>query len=370
MQQIDDSKARKLLFTNAVVRVGMIAFLVVMCLRVIAPFANLVLWTLILAISLSPLHQGLAKWLGGRQGPAAALLVIACLLLIGTPTVMLGGSFAKRVHKAYNAYENNTVSIKQPSPADNSWSLAAKNLPAFLEKNKESLKKISKRALSAGANTAGFVALFLGALILAGILMAYGESGTQTIQRIFCRLTDPVTGPRLHKLSTATIRSVATGVVGVAFIQALLLGIGFIMADIPGAGVLAIVVLLLGIMQLPVSVISLPVIAYLWWSGDASTLINIVYTIYFLVAGLADNVLKPLMLGRGVEVPMPVILIGALGGMVTDGIIGMFVGAVLLAVGYQVFMDWVNNVEEGTSAAPGHIETAGQTLDGNLKVDS
>ena len=381
MQQIDDSKARKLLFTNAVVRVGMIAFLVVMCGRVIAPFANLVLWTLILAISLYPLHQGLAKWLGGRQGRAAALLVIACLLLIGIPTVMLGGSFAKRVHKAYNAFENNTVSIKQPPPAVadwplvgkyvyNSWSLAAKNLPAFLEKNKESLKKISKRALSAGANTAGFVALFLGALILAGILMAYGESGTQTIQRIFCRLTDPVTGPRLHKLSTATIRSVATGVVGVAFIQALLLGIGFIMADIPGAGVLAVVVLLLGIMQLPVSVISLPVIAYLWWSGDASTLINIVYTIYFLVAGLADNVLKPLMLGRGVEVPMPVILIGALGGMVTDGIIGMFVGAVLLAVGYQVFMDWVNNVEEGTSAAPGHIETAGQTLDGNLKVDS
>jgi predicted PurR-regulated permease PerM len=366
MQQIDDSKARKLLFTNAVVRVGMIAFLVVMCGRVIAPFANLVLWTLILAISLYPLHQGLAKWLGGRQGRAAALLVIACLLLIGTPTVMLGGSFAKRVHKAYNAFENNTVSIRQPPPAVadwplvgkyvyNSWSLAAKNLPAFLEKNKESLKKISKRALSAGANTAG--------------LMTYGESGTQAILRIFCRLTDPVTGPRLHNLSTATIRSVATGVVGVAFIQALLLGIGFIMADIPGAGVLAVVVLLLGIMQLPASLISLPVIAFIWWSGDTSTLMNIIYSIYLLVAGLADNVLKPLLLGRGVEAPMPVILIGALGGMVTDGIIGMFAGAVVLAVGYQVFMDWVDNVEEGTSTEPGQIETADQTPVGNTKVD-
>jgi len=239
----------------------------------------------------------------------------------------------------------------------NSWSLAAKNLPAFLEKNKESLKKISKRALSVGANTAGSVALFLGALILAGILMSYGESGTQAILRIFCRLTDPVTGPRLHNLSTATIRSVATGVVGVAFIQALLLGIGFIMADMPGAGVLAVVVLLLGIMQLPASLISLPVIAYIWWFGDASTLMNIIYSIYLLVAGLADNVLKPLLLGRGVEAPMPVILIGALGGMVTDGIIGMFVGAVVLAVGYQVFMDWVDNVEEETSIEPGQIET-------------
>jgi predicted PurR-regulated permease PerM len=207
--------------------------------------------------------------------------------------------------------------------------------------------------------------LFLGALIIAGIMMAYGESGSQVMQRIFYRLTDPVTGPRLQSLSTATVRSVATGVIGVAFIQALLLGVGFIVASIPAAGVLAVVVMLLGIVQLPAAIISLPAIGYLWWSGDASTTSNIIYTIYLLVAGLADNVLKPLLLGRGVEAPMPVILLGALGGMVSGGIIGMFVGAVLLAVGYQVFMDWVDTVEEGTSAEPGQIETADQTSTGN-----
>jgi predicted PurR-regulated permease PerM len=183
-------------------------------------------------------------------------------------------------------------------------------------------------------------------------MMAYGETGSQTMQRIFNRLTGPVTGPRLQDLSTATVRSVASGVIGVAFIQALLLGIGFIMAGIPAAGVLAFVVMLLGIMQMPAAIISLPAIAYLWWSGDASTTSNILYTIYLLLAGLADNVLKPLLLGRGVEAPMPVILIGALGGMVSGGIIGMFVGAVLLAVGYQVFMEWVDHGEEGTSAEP------------------
>jgi predicted PurR-regulated permease PerM len=129
------------------------------------------------------------------------------------------------------------------------------------------------------------------------------------------------------------------------------------MAGIPAAGVLALVVMFLGIMQLPAALVSLPVIAYLWWSGDASTTSNIVYTIYLLVAGLADNVLKPLLLGRGVEAPMPVILLGALGGMVSGGIIGMFVGAVLLAVGYQVFMEWVNTVEEGTDDDPGQKES-------------
>jgi predicted PurR-regulated permease PerM len=377
--QIDDSTVRKLLsrdFMNAVIRIGLIAFLVVMCVRVFAPFANLVLWALILAIALYPLHQRLARLLRGRQGRAATLLVVAGLLLIGGPTVMLGGSFARHVHDAYTAFENNTVSIKQPDPAVadwplvgkrvySAWSLAADNLPAFLKNNQAQLKNISKRAFSAAANTAGSVLLFLGALIIAGIMMAYGESGSQVMQRIFYRLTDPVTGPRLQSLSTATVRSVATGVIGVAFIQALLLGVGFIVASIPAAGVLAVVVMLLGIVQLPAAIISLPAIGYLWWSGDASTTSNIIYTIYLLVAGLADNVLKPLLLGRGVEAPMPVILLGALGGMVSGGIIGMFVGAVLLAVGYQVFMDWVDTVEEGTSAEPGQIETADQTSTGN-----
>ena len=373
--QIDDSMIRKLLsrdFTNAVIRIGLIAFLVVMCVRVFAPFLNLVLWALILAIALYPLHQFLARWMRGRQGMAATLLVLAFLLLIGVPTVMLGGYFARQAHKVYTDFENNTVTIKQPKPAVadwplvgkqvySTWNAAADNLPAFLKDNKVPLQNLAKRLFSAAANAAGSLLLFLGALIVAGIMMAYGESGGQAIQRIFSRMTDPVTGPRLQTLSTATVRSVATGVIGVAFIQALLLGVGFIMADIPMSGVLALIVMFLGILQLPATIVTLPVIAYLWWAGDASTTSNIVFTIYLIVAGLVDNVLKPLLLGRGVAVPMPVILLGALGGMVSGGIIGMFVGAALLAVGYQVFMDWVDHVEKDTEVEPGKIETAAKT---------
>jgi predicted PurR-regulated permease PerM len=135
------------------------------------------------------------------------------------------------------------------------------------------------------------------------------------------------------------------GVVGVAFIQALLLGLGFMAAGVPGAGVLAILVLMLGILQLPALVLSLPVIAYIWWSGDSGVM-NVVWTVYLLVAGMADNVLKPLLLGRGVEAPMPIILLGALGGMVSAGLIGLFVGAVVLALGYVIFMAWVAEGDE------------------------
>jgi predicted PurR-regulated permease PerM len=226
-----------------------------------------------------------------------------------------------------------------------------------LEENKVPLKNMAKRVVSAAANTAGSLLLFVGALIIAGVMMAYGELGSRTMQRIFNRLIGPERGPRLQSLSTATVRSVTSGVIGVAFIQALLLGIGFLMAGIPAAGVLALVVMLIGLVQLPAAIISLPAIAYLWWSGDASTTSNIFYSMYLLIAGMADNVLKPLLLGRGVDVPMPVILLGVLGGMVSGGIIGMFIGAVLLAVGYQIFMDWVGNGEEGAGTGDEQVQT-------------
>jgi len=354
--QFDKTTIKKLLSTELfdfVIRVSLIAFLVVISVRVFAPFAGLMLWALILAIALYPLQRKLAGHLGGRQGRTATAIVLAGLLIIGVPTAMLADSFASHLHGAHKAFENNTVALKPPdaSVAEwplignkiyNTWSAAADNLPDFVKKHKAKLKNLSKKALSMTANTLGSIMLFIGALIIAGIIMAYGESGAQAMQKILSRIAGSKGGPYLQKLSTATVRSVAAGVIGVAFIQALLLGIGFFVAGIPGAGVLALVVLLIGILQLPALIISLPAIAWLWMSGDASTVMNIIFTIYLLVAGMADNVLKPLLLGRGVDVPMPVILIGALGGMVMSGIIGLFIGAVLLAVGYQLFMEWVN----------------------------
>jgi len=175
------------------------------------------------------------------------------------------------------------------------------------------------------------------------------------MERIFIRVSGPDKGPRLQSLTVATIRSVATGVLGVAIIQALLFGIGFLMAGIPFAGLFALITLFIGIIQLPAMLITLPAIIYIWVSGDASATANIFYTIYFILAGLADNVLKPLLLGRGVEAPMPVILLGALGGMDTGGFIGLFLGAILLAVGYRIFMDWVADAEDLT--ATGSVQT-------------
>lgn len=353
--QEDNSSPQKFTYqglADSAVRFGLGIFLVVMCARVIQPFVNLALWSVVLAIALYPVHKMIAARMGGRQGRAASVLVLAGLLLIGVPTVLLGTSFASGVHSAYEGLEAGTLALPPPkqSVAElpvvgdklySAWSAAASNLPQFVLDNKEALRSVSKRGLAAAASTAGSVMLFLASLIIAGIIMAYGESGSAAMRDIIGRFAGEHRGPSLQALITATVRSVATGVIGVAFIQALILGVGFLWAGIPVAGLLAIAVMVLGILQAPALLVTIPVIAYLWMSGDASTTMNIVYTVYLFVGGLADNVLKPMLLGRGVDAPMPVILLGALGGMVSGGIVGLFIGAVILAVGYQIFMDWV-----------------------------
>jgi predicted PurR-regulated permease PerM len=309
---------------DLIIRVGIIAFIVVMCVRIFAPFASLMMWALILAVCLYPLHLGLAKRLGGRHGHAAILLVIAVLLLIGVPTVVLGSSFASHIQDLYSAFSNNAITVAQPDPSvanwpvigktvHRVWSSAANDMPALVEELQPQLSELAKYALTMAADTAGSVMLFLVSVIIAGFIMTHGESGSRTMLRIFERLSGPSKGPRLHRLATATVRSVAMGVVGVAFVQALLLGVGFILAGIPAAGILAMVALLFGIAQLPILLVSLPAIGYLWWFGDGSTASNIVFTVYLLVAGFVDSILKPVLLGRGVDAPMPIILLGALG---------------------------------------------------------
>jgi predicted PurR-regulated permease PerM len=228
--------------TEVLIRLGLIAFLVVMSVKIFSPFMGLMLWALILAVTLYPLQQKIANKLGGKQGRAATLLVLFGILLIGVPTVMLGGSTADFVHETHTAFQNNTINIKPPAPSvaewpvvgtklHATWTMAANDLPALLEKMQPQLRDFSKATLGFVAGAASGMFQFLFALIISGIMMAFGQSGSEVMLKIIRRLSGPEKGDQLHMLSTATIRSVSMGVVGVAFIQALLLGVGFIWAD-------------------------------------------------------------------------------------------------------------------------------------------
>jgi predicted PurR-regulated permease PerM len=202
---------------------------------------------------------------------------------------------------------------------------------------------LARSALAFVASIGGAILKFVASFCIAGVIMAFGEAGARSSEAIFVRIAGPERAGEFVKLSTATIRAVAQGVIGVAMIQAIAVGLTLLVAGVPFAGALALVVLVLGIAQIPALLVTAPAIAYIWMSDHYGTGAAVVYTIVLFVAGMADNFLKPLMLGRGVDAPMPVILLGALGGMAAAGILGLFVGATLLALGHQIFMGWVHS---------------------------
>jgi len=345
---------------DVLIRAGLIAVLVIICYRVFHPFMDLLLWAMILAVTLYPLQRRWKRKWGFKEGRIATLIVLLAIAILLVPIYLLGVSLAASVEGALAGVRGGSFHVPPPSDSVANWPLVGKPLHGYWEQAATDLSGLTQKfapqikAMSIALLTklAGFAVgllLFIFALILAGIFMAYGESGHRSAVQAASRVFGPGKGAHVAELCTATIRAVAQGVIGIAFIQMLLIGVGFVLMGVPGAGLLAIVVLLLGIMQLPAILIVLPVVAYVL-ATDGISAMNIALSVYLFLAGLADNVLKPLLLGRGVDVPMPVILIGALGGMVTSGIIGLFIGPVILAIGYELFWEWVR--DQPQSAEP------------------
>ena len=337
---------------DVLIRASLIGGLAFLCYKVFSPFLTLMVWSVILAVTLYPLHQSIARRVRDKQWLASTILVVVGLLSIIVPMALLMNSFADSVRGFIVGVQTNTLHIPPPREGienmpivgkqiHEAWSKAHSDLPGLVQSLQPKISELAQTALGVVASIGGTLLLFAASFIVASIVMAYGESGAASSRAIFSRIVGHEKGEALTRLSTATIRAVALGVIGVAAIQAILVGLAMLLAGVPAAGVLAIIVLVLGILQVPALVVTIPVIVYIWSSGDYSSASAITYTIILLLTGMSDNVLKPLMLGRGVDAPMPVILFGALGGMAGGGILGMFVGATLLALGYQIFMSWV-----------------------------
>ena len=346
---LDKIITRKLM--DSFIRIGLIAFLVVYCYQIFRPFIGLMLWSIILAVALYPLQALMARKMGGKQGRAATVLVLAIMLSVLVPATLLTISFADSTTEFVRQVKDGSFQVPAPSEAVATWPVVGQRLHTLwaaahhdigsvVAKFEPKIGSVTKQALGYAASAGTAVLMFVVSLILSGVWMAYAESGHAAAQAIAGRMAGPAKGEGLLRLSTATIRAVAQGVIGIACLQALLLGAGFILVGIPAAGILALLALVLGIMQVPAMVVSLPAIVYVFSTNDSTT-VAVMFTVYTIVAGSVDNVLKPLMLGRGVDAPMPVILLGALGGMASGGIIGLFLGSVMLALGYQLFMAWV-----------------------------
>ncbi len=343
--------ARRLL--EVLIRAALLLAMALLCYRVLAPFLPLANWALIFAEVLYPLHTRITAHLGGRRGLAATLLVLLGIVAFVVPIGVLMSSLGDSVRTLIEAVKQNTLQIPAPPETIAAWpviggklhafwSQAHNDLPALVQTMQPKISDLARAALAFVGSIGGGLLAFLGALVLAGIFLAFGEQGARGSLSVIERVAGQPRWARLARLATATIRAVALGVVGVAFVQAILVGLALLVAGVPWAGALAAVVMVLGIAQIPAVIVTLPAIIWIWSRGGGGTGEALFYTALLLVSGMADNVLKPLLLGRGVDVPMPVILVGALGGMATGGIIWMFVGATLLALAWQVFTGWVD----------------------------
>lgn len=345
---------------ESAIRIGLLFILIVWTYDIIKPFVIPVLWGAILAVALMPITQTLERALNGRRGLTASILVLLCITLLITPFVMVSGSLIEVISHFTEVFKQGEIEIPGPTQriADipiigtklfEVWSLFSTNLEKAVTHFLPEIKATVSTMASVVGSSLSTLLMFIVSLAIAAGFMAHAEASSAALKSVTIRIVGK-NGAEWTTLTAATIRSVLLGVVGVALIQATLIGAALFTFDVPAAGVIAIGVLILGIAQLPALIVVLPLIGYMFSTQDTTP--ATIFSIWVFVAGLSDNFLKPLLMGRGVDIPMPVILFGAIGGMLAAGIIGLFLGAVVLAIWYELFLAWLKAGDENTLAEP------------------
>lgn len=348
-----ESSDNHLFIKNAVeasIRIGLIFILVSWSYQIMKPFIVPVLWGAIIAVAAAPLILKLENIFGGRRTLAATLFTVVSLTLLIIPTVMLSGSIIDNLQGIAHALEKGTLAIPTPpdkvatipvigEQLDAIWFLASVNLEAAIAQFAPQFKSVGGTLLTAAGSGVSSVLQFIVSLIIAGIFLANTEGSVKASHSVARRIIGDK-GPEWAELSAATIRSVVQGVLGIALIQATLAAIGLFAIGIPAPGLFTLLVLFVAIIQLPPLLILAPVAAYVFSYADTTP--AVIFLIWSILVSMSDAFLKPMLLGRGVDIPMLVILLGAIGGMIMSGIIGLFVGAVVLALGYKLFVAWVN----------------------------
>jgi predicted PurR-regulated permease PerM len=334
---------------EVLVRVGMLLVLVVWCFWITRPFIVAVLWGIILAVAAHPGYQRLRDGLGGRRGLAATLLTVLALLLLIGPLSMLTTALVGNSADLAGRLSAGEVTVPPPPATlaawplvgerlEQLWRLASVNLLSALNEVQPQIREFARWLLSLVAGASLGMLNFVAAVVIAGLLLAHSASGGQLGQAVATRLVGE-RGPELATLAEHTVRNVARGVLGTALIQSALAGTGFVAAGVPWAAVLTLACFLLCVVQIGPAVVLLGAVIYVFSAADALT--AGLFLTWCVLVGLIDNVLRPLLIGRGSEVPMAVILAGVLGGLLAHGLIGLFVGPIVLALGYELFRAWL-----------------------------
>lgn len=331
------------------IQITAVALLVSYCFMVIQPFLGIVIWGVIMAVAIYPLHLKFTALVGNREKLSATLIATLGLLLLLVPGWFVADSSIATASSLTADIQSGSFKVPPPDPsvADwpiigdriyRAWSTIAISLDSFFTQYSDQVKAATEWLLSAASAVAIGLLHFTASIIIAAVCLMYAKSGYLLTSAVGQRIAGP-RGSHLTDLSISTIRSVTNGVLGVALIQAGLAGIGFAAIDVPAPGILTLVILVTAIIQIPAILIMLPLI--IWVYSFAEPLPATIFAVYSVLVALSDNLLKPLLLGRGVDLPVLVVLLGAIGGMVKFGVIGLFLGAVILGLGYRIITDWI-----------------------------
>jgi predicted PurR-regulated permease PerM len=337
------------LTAHNVLRLGALLIMVYWCYQILAPFIPLVLWGAIMAVAAYPLYRKLAARLGNRMKLSATLVTLVGLIVLTTPVVVLTESL---VNSTKGLAENiSEGSLEVPQPPDHikswplvggklytEWQLASENSGAAMKKYSPQLEVLSAGLIAtAGGAGAAFLQMFL-SIIIAGVFLATSEGSVARTQAVLDWMVGD-RGPLLLAESTTTVRSVAQGVLGVAILESIVAAIGLVAAGLTAAGFWAFVILVLSIAQVPPLLTLVPL--SIWALTTAEPFGAMVLVICTVLVVLIDTLLKPVLLGRTADAPMLVVLLGAIGGMMVWGIVGLFVGAVILVLNWGAFEFWI-----------------------------
>lgn len=332
------------------IRLGLLAFLIYWSFVLLRPFIPILVWSVVLSVALYPVYDWLSAHLGHRPRTAAVIVTIVVLAVFLGPATWLGLGLVDGLRSISDQLTSGDVGIPPPpdrirdwpvigAPLYDIWEMASINLDGAFRQLAPHLKPLAGPILAIAGSAGTGTLKFIASVLIAGFLFPSGPKHVAVVRHVLTRIV-PQRSADFLVLAGTTIRTVAQGVIGIAVLQSLLAGIGLKMAGVPHAGVLAFAVLVLAIVQIGSAPILLPVIIWIWTVKDVGAAVLI--TIYLLLVGISDNVFRPLLMSRGLSTPVLVIFIGVLGGTLAHGIVGLFVGPIILSVAWELLMAWVS----------------------------
>ena len=335
-----------------IIRIALIALIVAWSIMIIAPFVGILLWGIIIAVSAYPAFVWLAGKLGGRVGLAATIFVVLMLTLIIGPIAGSVPGFTDSIRDLAGQIQSGSLAIPEASDAVRQWPVvgeqlfqfwqqAATNLTELLVRFQPQLRGASVSVLSLIAAAGLAILQFVAAVIVAGVILAHHERAAALANQLVQRIV-PESRERYVSLAENTVRGVTMGVVGVALVQSILAGIGFAVIGVPAAALWAFICLVLAVLQISMAVVIIPIAIYVFSSHEL--LPSLLFVAWNIPVVALDNVLKPILMGRGVDAPMLVIFIGAIGGFISFGFLGLFFGAVVLVIAYDLLIAWLEEI--------------------------